>query len=442
MKGPRKAFMLGGAKPHVRLYGGLSAGQIHAQLQKVLASDTFTRSERLSRFLRYVVEETLRGNASTLKEQVIGHDLYERGDDYDPNADPVVRVDARRLRDKLREYYAEAAEDPVLITLPKGSYVPSFATNLATQHATVPATEPTSFPARKPFRWRKVVAATLASTLAVAVSWQVFRLPGPTRVRLRPLTSLPGIETAPSLSPDGNFVVFAWSNGAPADLYIKPVDSESLLRLTETPQAESSPSWSPDGREIAFIRPDVFSISAVGGVERKVASAGTHVGWSADSRSVFVRALCPGSSIVSCIDEIRIDTLNRRLVARNAEKFSVSPDGKTLAYIRRERADVDDIYLVPTSGGPETRLTRLHSYVGGVDWAPDGTSLIYSGVATATGPRLWRLPVGTSERAAEPLTAGQGEAADSPSVARAARGDVIESLIRGKNGTSVFAWSN
>lgn len=427
--------MLGGAKPHVRLYGGLSAAQIRTQLQKVLASDTFARSQRLSDFLRYVVEETLRGNVGTLKEQVIGHDLYERGNDYDPNVDPVVRVDARRLRDKLREYYVEAAEDPVLITLPKGSYVPSFTANAATRRVVVPGVEPIVLPAATRFPWRKVAAAcALAVTLAVAVAWQVLRTPRSATVQLRPLTSLPGIETTPSLSPDGNFVVFAWSNGAPADLYIKAVDSESLRRLTETPQAESSPAWSPDGREIAFIRHDegVFIVSAVGGMERKVANAGTHVGWSADSRSVFVRALCPGSAVVSCIDQVRIDTLERRLIARDAGRFSVSPDGKTLAYVRRERPDVDDIYLAPISGGPAKRLTRLHSYVGGVDWAPDGRSLIYSGVATATGPRLWRLSVSGSAGAGEALTAGQGEAADLPSVARTARGETIRVAYQGE----------
>ena len=141
--------MPGGAKPQVESYGGVSAAQIRTQLQKVLASETFSRSQRLSSFLRYVVEETLHGNAGTLKEQVIGHDLYERDDEYDPNADPVVRVDARRLRDKLREYYVEATEDPVLIALPKGSYVPTFGANPATRPVVVPAVAPIALPVKK-----------------------------------------------------------------------------------------------------------------------------------------------------------------------------------------------------------------------------------------------------------------------------------------------------
>jgi hypothetical protein len=118
--------MLGRAEPQVHSRAGLSASEIHEQLNRILASETFVRSERISAFLRYVVEETIHGNGGYLKEQVIAHDVYGRGSDYEPSADPVVRVDARRLRDKLREYYAGADDEPVIISLPKGSYVPTF----------------------------------------------------------------------------------------------------------------------------------------------------------------------------------------------------------------------------------------------------------------------------------------------------------------------------
>ncbi len=99
--------------------------QIRAELENMLASECFSRSERLSLFLRFVVEETLQGRGHTLKEPVLAHELYGRDLDFD-GANPIVRVDARRLRDKLREYYASRPGDPVLISLPKGSYVPVF----------------------------------------------------------------------------------------------------------------------------------------------------------------------------------------------------------------------------------------------------------------------------------------------------------------------------
>src|SRR5207249_3359730 len=97
-----------------------------AQLERILASQVFTRSERLTAFLRFVVEQTLEGRASGMKEQVLGSELYGKGPEFDGGADPIIRVDARRLRDKLREYYAEFPHDPIRISLPKGSYVPKF----------------------------------------------------------------------------------------------------------------------------------------------------------------------------------------------------------------------------------------------------------------------------------------------------------------------------
>lgn len=79
-----------------------------------------------SAFLRFVVEWSLDGEGSSLKEQVLGSELYGKGPEFDGSADHIVRVDARRLRDKLGEYYSEFPRDPILISPPKGSYVPRF----------------------------------------------------------------------------------------------------------------------------------------------------------------------------------------------------------------------------------------------------------------------------------------------------------------------------
>ncbi|HET8549642.1 MAG TPA: tetratricopeptide repeat protein [Bryobacteraceae bacterium] len=96
------------------------------QLGRILASSGFVNSERMSRFLRFVVERTLAGRAGELKEYAIGVEVFDRRPDYDPRVDPVVRVEARRLRAKLEAYYEQAAGE-LRIELPKGSYVPVFA---------------------------------------------------------------------------------------------------------------------------------------------------------------------------------------------------------------------------------------------------------------------------------------------------------------------------
>ena len=100
---------------------------VRSQLDKILGSRTFSRAESLGRLLRYLVEETLAGRASGLKEFTVAVEALGRTDSFNPDADPIVRVQARRLRQKLERYYQdEGAADAVLITLPKGGYVPEF----------------------------------------------------------------------------------------------------------------------------------------------------------------------------------------------------------------------------------------------------------------------------------------------------------------------------
>jgi hypothetical protein len=326
----------------------VGSAEVRTQLEKILASDIFARSERLSSFFRYIVERTLEKNGHTLKERVIAQDVFGRLD-FDSAADPIVRVEARRLRDKLREYYAGTDGEPVLITVSKGSYVPSFERNPSMMPVSVPGMEK-----REPIhlspsrRWRLQVffpATVLVVVLAGVAGWYVVRPHPPTPVRVRRLTSLPGNESFASLSPDGNFVVFAWNSGGPADLYTKPVDSESISRITETPESELSPAWSPDGREIAFVRggKGVFIIAALGGgAERKIADTGTRVGWSGDSKSVFLCDMCLDIAGSSCIYQIDLDTLEKRQITRAADfiarDFSASPDGEPWQSLVREYA--------------------------------------------------------------------------------------------------------
>jgi TolB-like protein/Tfp pilus assembly protein PilF len=98
---------------------------VRRQLARILASPGFVNAERMNRFLRLVVERTLAGRANELKEYAIGVEVFDRRPDYDPRVDPVVRVEARRLRAKLEAYYEQAPAE-FRIELPKGSYVPIF----------------------------------------------------------------------------------------------------------------------------------------------------------------------------------------------------------------------------------------------------------------------------------------------------------------------------
>jgi tetratricopeptide (TPR) repeat protein len=100
---------------------------IQTELDRILASAKFARSRRLRSLLRFTVTQTLQGNAGTLKEYVIGTEVLEKPDTYDPRNDSLVRVLANRLRGKLKEYYSNGgSNDPLVIDFPKGRYVPQF----------------------------------------------------------------------------------------------------------------------------------------------------------------------------------------------------------------------------------------------------------------------------------------------------------------------------
>src|SRR5215471_17509434 len=99
--------------------GELQAEAVRKQLDRVLASPGFGHNERLSRFLRFVVECDLAGRDDELKESLIAVEVFRRKPDYDPKQDSIVRSEAARLRSRLVEYYAgQGSRDAVIIELP------------------------------------------------------------------------------------------------------------------------------------------------------------------------------------------------------------------------------------------------------------------------------------------------------------------------------------
>lgn len=101
--------------------------EAHEQLARLLASKTFLQVDRLKRFARFIIQEALAGRGADLKEYVIGVQVFGREQSFDPRTDPIVRVQARRLRARLDRYYREEGHaDDVVIELPKGGYAPSF----------------------------------------------------------------------------------------------------------------------------------------------------------------------------------------------------------------------------------------------------------------------------------------------------------------------------
>ncbi|MCC6364788.1 MAG: tetratricopeptide repeat protein [Bryobacterales bacterium] len=100
---------------------------VREQLEKILRWEPFARADRLSRFLRYTVEQVLENPVPVLKEYAIALEVFDKPKDFDPRLDPIVRVEARRLRSRLREYYESAGKnDEVLILFGRSGYTPAF----------------------------------------------------------------------------------------------------------------------------------------------------------------------------------------------------------------------------------------------------------------------------------------------------------------------------
>src|ERR1700688_3581545 len=105
----------------------IAQSSILAQLERILASAAFAQSDRMCRFLRMVVEYSLENRAGELKEYPIALQVFDRKPSFDPRMDPIVRVEARRLRTKLGHYYErEGVDDEIRIELPKGNYAVRF----------------------------------------------------------------------------------------------------------------------------------------------------------------------------------------------------------------------------------------------------------------------------------------------------------------------------
>lgn len=169
------------------------ADAVRAQLDRILASPGFANADRLRRFLRFVVERTLDGEGDTLKEYRLGTEVFDRPSDYDPRLDSIVRVEARRLRSKLAEYYeGPGRADPVLIRVDKGGYAATFAATTTPESIVRPATPVEPFarttpestatipspagafrPAR-PKRWLPFALAAAGLLVAVLAGWQIF----------------------------------------------------------------------------------------------------------------------------------------------------------------------------------------------------------------------------------------------------------------------------
>lgn len=148
--------------------GGIPTPVVQEQLERILASPDFDAPERNRRFLRYVVEEALAGRGERIKAYGIAVAVFDRDDSFDAQSDPIVRIEASRLRRSLERYYLLAGQnDPVRIEIPKGAYVPAFHRQL-----TAPSIIASEAPPRRGWpkiAWRRFAQSSPHAALALVV---------------------------------------------------------------------------------------------------------------------------------------------------------------------------------------------------------------------------------------------------------------------------------
>jgi Tol biopolymer transport system component/DNA-binding winged helix-turn-helix (wHTH) protein len=343
--------------------------------------------------------------------------------DYDQGLNAVIN----RLREALRD----SAEAPRFIeTLPKRGY--RFIAGIHSEN--VPPPPASEAVTRKKFP--TAAAIGLAAILLIVVTIVVISRRPEARLPLSrevvPFTSLPGQEIAPTFSPDGSQIAFAWNGETGADdqfdLYVKSLASERLVRLTRRASGRIIPAWSPDGSAIAFVRGTKESwgisvIPAVGGSERSIVSSGVAVGpsvqvsWSPDGRELAYSAYGPtGEPRVYFASLSSLDTrpLSPAAKCLAALAPAFSPDGKQLAWVCVLSSAVYGIDVMELPHGPVRSLAKMLGDPGGLVWSSDGSQLIFSNDSgdggqlyqVTLGGKLSRLPFG--EDGSAPALASRG----------------------------------
>jgi len=267
-----------------------------ALLEKVLASDAFRGSGRSSKLLRFLVEHVAQGESEQLKEYSLGADALGRGPSFDPRVDSIVRVEVSRLRTRLDQYYLnEGREDPLIIVLPKGSYVPRWEPRAAdsTQR---------DAPAGRLVAPRVIFGVLGVAALAAAGFWYWREVRGHAAipmhlfdVRLREGAQVGGgtIGTHVVLSPDGARVVFVgWERDGVSRLFTRRLNELDAAELPGTDGAQG-PFFSPDGAWIAFMSTrdrKLKKVAVAGGVPIDLADTADILGgtWG-DNNEILAR---------------------------------------------------------------------------------------------------------------------------------------------------------
>lgn len=280
------------------------AEDVRAALAAILSSPSFEASPRRRNFLSFIVEQTLSGNAHTLKGFTVAVGVFGRDESFDAQADPVVRLEAGRLRRDLDSYYVEAGRhDPVRISIPKGSYVPRFDRNSPDSGqgiAVAQASDVVPSGAVRPPKWGRVAAVIVLGTFLLVVlgvagfHWTITPTSDPSASGRGP-----AVMVFPFTASGAGAVAQGLADGVGEDLigdlmrfpsfrvYVPPIQT-----LSDRPSAPPSPEFEADYVIRGSVRGDVSLVRIA--VRLSKAATGEVV-WSGS----YDRQLEPGALIAA-----------------------------------------------------------------------------------------------------------------------------------------------
>ena len=289
-------------------------------------------------------------------------------------------------------------------------------------------------------RGRLLVYLALGASAAIAGLVLITRLPraSPTGTSLAPtwgpprqITSAPGWEEEPSLSPDGTLIAYSSNQSGKAEVWVVDPEGGESLRLTDSPAENRYPVWFPDGRSIAFVSTQngsssIRKVSRLGGSAGILLEHGEMPAISPDgSRIAFTRV---GASALHRIWVAPLDDPSRarRLTGEGDGAWehmdpAWSPDGTLLCY-----SAFHDLWIVPAAGGKPRQLTSGGKLDQQPEYSPDGLFLYFSSLRSGTRS-LWRVPAGGGEP--ERILAGTG-VANHPSLSHDGRRIVFSTLSK------------
>jgi Tol biopolymer transport system component/DNA-binding winged helix-turn-helix (wHTH) protein len=299
---------------------------------------------------------------------------------------------------KIREVLGDSAESPRFVeTLPRRGY--RFIAELEIQGpSSCPVVEATTLRNPRQFGfWWKIVTGALGISLLLVAGLLLFRaqrrpkLPPRQAWNAVPFTALPGLAQNPAFSPDGSRIAFAWiaAAGQGADLFVKALGSETLLRLTRHPAVGLYPVWSPDGTEIAFERGDgtdvgIYVVPALGGPERLLRSTRlfSTISWSPDGKWIAFADMMPGENqrrvYLLSLETHSTTRIPQDPTCSGQDSPVFSHNGRYLAYWCHRNGYSAVPFLLELAGGTPKIVSSSLVVPNGLTWSADDAKLIFS----------------------------------------------------------------